>query len=73
MHSTLAFEWENPQTGLHCHKDLKNSPTSFGNRLAKELEEQKSFNPQGAVLQYVGGVLLGTETKEQNRDLTAEL
>lgn len=42
----FAFEWENPETGKESQftwtvlpQGFKNSPTIFGNQLAKELED----------------------------------
>lgn len=76
----FTFEWENLQTGRKTKltwtvlpQGFKNRPTIFGNQLAKELEEWKTFNLQGALLQYVDDILIATKTKEQCQGLTVEL
>ncbi|RMC09633.1 hypothetical protein DUI87_13419 [Hirundo rustica rustica] len=61
----FAFEWENPETGRKTQltwtvlpQGFHNSPTIFGNQLAKELEDWKRQEPEGAVLQYVDDILI---------------
>ncbi|KFM07156.1 hypothetical protein AS27_10356, partial [Aptenodytes forsteri] len=67
----LAFEWENPDSGRKTQltwtvlpQGFKNSPTLFGNQLAKELEQWERPPGAGVVLQYVDDLLIATETKE---------
>lgn len=71
----FAFEWENPHNGRKTQltwtrlpQGFKNSPTIFGNQLAKELEE---WTTKGHImiprqcyllLQYVDDILIATET-----------
>ena len=43
---------------------FKNSPTLFGNQLAKDLEQWERPHGIGKVLQYVEDLLIATETKE---------
>lgn len=56
----FAFEWGNPETGRRSQltgtvqpQGFKNSPTIFGNQLAKELENWRRQEPGVVVLQYV--------------------
>ncbi|KFW70208.1 hypothetical protein AS28_07784, partial [Pygoscelis adeliae] len=67
----FAFEWENPDSGRKTQltwmvlpQGFKNSPTLFGNQLAKELEQWGRPPGTGVVLQYVDDLLIATETKE---------
>ncbi|XP_071886675.1 retrovirus-related Pol polyprotein from transposon opus isoform X2 [Anas platyrhynchos] len=67
----FAFEWENPDSGRKTQltwtvlpQGFKNSPTIFGNQLAKELETWTPPDTEGALLQYVDDLLIATETKE---------
>ncbi|XP_064900790.1 protein NYNRIN-like [Columba livia] len=73
----FAFEWENPHNGRKAQltwtrlpQGFKNSPTIFGNQLAKELEE---WTTRGYIriprqwyllLQYVDDILIAAETQE---------
>ena len=66
----FAFEWENPDSGRKTQltwtvlpQRFKNSPSFFGNQLAKELEE----------CMYVDDVLVATETKEECYQWTVRL
>lgn len=66
----FAFEWENPDSGRKTQltwtvlpQGFKNSPSFFGNQLAKELEE----------CMYVDDVLVATETKEECYQWTVRL
>ncbi|NXD18092.1 POK8 protein, partial [Nothocercus nigrocapillus] len=52
---------------------FKNSPTIFGNQLAKELELWKKENPGGTILQYVDDILLAAETQEECLQMTISL
>lgn len=76
----FAFEWENPETGRRTQltwtvlpQGFKNSPTIFGNQLAKELEDWIPPNDKGTLLQYVDDLLVATETKEDCIKWTIEL
>lgn len=67
----FAFEWENPDSGRKTQftwtvlpQGFKNSPTIFGNQLAKELGTWIPTDIEGALLQYVDDLLIATETKE---------
>jgi len=62
----FAFEWENPKTGRKTQlcrtilpRGFKNSPTVFGNQLAKELESWQKENTGITLLQYVDDILVG--------------
>jgi len=66
----FAFEWENPNSGRKTQltwtllpQGFKNSPTIFGNQLARELETWMPPDTEGALLQYVDDLLIATETK----------
>lgn len=68
----FAFEWESPTTRRKTQltwtvlpQGFKNSPTIFGNQLAKELERWRRENPEGVILQYVDDILLASETQEE--------
>ncbi|GAB0203794.1 hypothetical protein GRJ2_002845000 [Grus japonensis] len=53
---------------------FKNSPTIFGNQLAKELEMWKKQNQgQGILLQYVDDILIAAESKETCFEMTISL
>ncbi|NXD06311.1 POK8 protein, partial [Nothocercus nigrocapillus] len=76
----FAFEWESPTTRRKMQltwtvlpQGFKNSPTVFGNQLAKELELWKKENPEGKVLQYVDDILLAAETQEECLQMTISL
>nr|XP_013815007.1 PREDICTED: endogenous retrovirus group K member 25 Pol protein-like [Apteryx mantelli mantelli] len=73
----FAFEWENPDTGrkrqltwTRLPQGFKNSPTIFGNQLARELEDWKEQGyfqlPSKAylLLQYVDDIFVATERYE---------
>lgn len=67
----FAFEWENPSTGRKSQltwtvlpQGFKNSPTIFGNQLAKDLEQWERPSNEGVLLQYVDNLLIATKTKE---------
>lgn len=67
----FAFEWENPDSGRKTQltwtvlpQGFNNSPTIFGNQLARELETWMPPDTEGALLQYVDDLLIATETKE---------
>lgn len=76
----FAFKWENPRTRRKkqlCWTALpqgfKNSPTIFGNQLAKELESWQEENPKVTLLQYVDDILLGTSTQWESIQFTVSL
>ncbi|XP_074670151.1 LOW QUALITY PROTEIN: uncharacterized protein LOC141919051, partial [Strix aluco] len=69
----FAFEWENPKSGRKTQltwtvlpQGFKNSPTIFGNQLAKDLELWEAPTPpeEGRLLQYVDDILIATKTEE---------
>ena len=67
----FAFEWENPDSGRRTQltrtvlpQGFKNSPTLFGNQLAKDLEQRERPHGAGTILQYVHDLLIATEMKE---------
>jgi len=66
----FAFERENPTTGRKTQltwtvlpQGFKNSPTIFGNQLARELEAWYPPSGNGTLLQYVDDLLIANETK----------
>lgn len=68
----FAFEWENPKSGRKTQltwtvlpQGFKNSPTIFGNQLAKDLEQWERPSEKGVLLQYVDDLLIATETEEE--------
>ena len=68
----FAFEWESPSTGWKTQltwtvlpQGFKNSPTLFGNQLAKELEVWKKENEGLTLLQYVDDILVTASTQEE--------
>ncbi|KFZ59228.1 hypothetical protein N321_03266, partial [Antrostomus carolinensis] len=76
----FAFEWENPDsrgktqlTWTVLPQGFKNSPTLFGNQLAKDLEQWELPPGNGTVLQCVDNLLVATETKERNIIWTVSL
>ncbi|XP_052635497.1 uncharacterized protein LOC128138226 [Harpia harpyja] len=67
----FAFEWENPKSGRKTQltwtvlpQGFKNSPTIFGNQLAKDLESWEAPSEEGKLLQYVDDILIATKTEE---------
>lgn len=67
----FAFEWENPKTRRKSQftwtvlpQGFKNSPTIFGNQLAKELEDWRGQEPGGVILQYVDDILIAAKTRD---------
>ncbi|GAB0208109.1 protein NYNRIN-like [Grus japonensis] len=79
--SIFAFEWESPATGRETQltwtvllQGFKNSPTLFGNQLAKELEMWKKQNRgEGILLQYVDDIMTAAESKETCFEMTISL
>ncbi|GAB0207748.1 protein NYNRIN-like [Grus japonensis] len=76
----FAFEWEDPEMGCKSQytwtvlpQGFKNSPTIFGNQLAKELETWKRKHKTGTVLQYVDDIFIATVTWEECLQLTIDL
>ncbi|XP_042653128.1 uncharacterized protein LOC122153833 [Tyto alba] len=76
----FAFEWENPKTGRKTQltwtvlpQGFKNSPTLFGNQLAKDLESWEAPSEKGKLLQYVDDILIATETEEDCATWTVSL
>lgn len=52
---------------------FKNSPTIFGNQVAKELEDWKRQEPVGAILQYVDDILASARTRDDCIQFTVNL
>ncbi|RMC21756.1 hypothetical protein DUI87_02625 [Hirundo rustica rustica] len=82
----FAFEWENPDTGRRRRQltwsrlpqGFKNSPTIFGNQLARELEEWKTTQVTVpsmfyVVLQYVDDIFLAATERDICSQLTISL
>lgn len=76
----FAFEWENPNTGRKTQltwtelpRGFKNSPTVFGNQLARQVESWNAPTQTGTLLQYVDDLLIASETKEEYVQWTVEL
>lgn len=76
----FAFEWENPESGRKTQltwtvllQGFKNSPTIFGNQLAKELETWEPPSQEGVLLQYVDDLLIATEIREDCIQWTVSL
>ncbi|RLV89415.1 hypothetical protein DV515_00014873 [Chloebia gouldiae] len=81
----FAFEWEDPATGrkkqltwTRLPQGFKNSPTIFGNQLARELEEWKTTQVKEpptsyTILQYVDDILLATQDRGTCVNLTIAL
>ncbi|KAK4811058.1 hypothetical protein QYF61_016344 [Mycteria americana] len=75
----FAFEWESPTTGRKTQltwtvlpQGFKNSPTIFGNQLARELETWDPPSRDGTLLHYVDDLLIATETKSDCIQWTTE-
>ncbi|RMC17033.1 hypothetical protein DUI87_06291 [Hirundo rustica rustica] len=72
----FAFEYESPKTRekLSSHGVLpqgyENSPTIFGEQLAKDLESREPPPGKGQLLQYVDDLLIATQTQETCVDWT---
>ncbi|TRZ16767.1 hypothetical protein HGM15179_010324, partial [Zosterops borbonicus] len=67
----FAFEWENPKSGCKAQltwtilpQGYKNSPTLFGEQLAKDLEFWEAPLGEGKLLQYLDDILIATPTEE---------
>ncbi|KAK4810644.1 hypothetical protein QYF61_007381 [Mycteria americana] len=67
----FTFEWEKPTTGRKTQlcwtvlpQGFKNSPTLFGNELAKELELWQNDHDAVTLLQYVDDMLIGSDSYE---------
>ena len=76
----FAFEWESPPVGRKMQlcwtvlpQGFKNSPTTFGNVLAKEAEQWQHKKTTTTLLQYVDGILLGADTPEECKETTVSL
>ena len=76
----FAFEWEDPETGCKSQytwtalsQGFNNSPTIFGNPLAKELETWTRKHKTGTVLQYGDAIFIATVTWEECLQLTMDL
>ncbi|RMC05663.1 hypothetical protein DUI87_17748 [Hirundo rustica rustica] len=76
----FAFEWESPKTGRKTQlawcvlpQGYKNSPTIFGEQLAKDLESWEPPPGEGQLLQYVDDLLIATWTQETCVDWTVSL
>ncbi|XP_017587552.1 PREDICTED: endogenous retrovirus group K member 25 Pol protein-like, partial [Corvus brachyrhynchos] len=77
---SFAFEWEKPKSGCKTQltrcvlpQGYKNSPTIFGEQLAKELESWEPPPGEGQLLQYVDDLLVGTQTQEACMNWTVSL
>ncbi|RMC20476.1 hypothetical protein DUI87_01326 [Hirundo rustica rustica] len=76
----FAFEWENPKTVRKNQltwcvlpQGYKNSPTIFGEQLAKDLESWEPPPGEGQLLQYVDDLLIATRIQETCVDWTVSL
>ncbi|XP_052631288.1 uncharacterized protein LOC128136155 [Harpia harpyja] len=76
----FAFEWENPKSGRKTQltwtvlpQGFKNSPTIFGNQLAKDLESWEAPSEEGKLLQYVDDILIATKTEKDCMTWTVSL
>ncbi|KAK4806158.1 hypothetical protein QYF61_001081 [Mycteria americana] len=76
----FAFEWESPTTGRKTQlcwtvlpQGFKNSPTLFGNVLAKELEQWQCNNGHITLLQYVDDLLIGSSNDSACFEATISL
>ncbi|RMC09722.1 hypothetical protein DUI87_13509 [Hirundo rustica rustica] len=76
----FAFDWESPKTGRKTQlawcvlpQGYKNSPTIFGEQLAKDLESWEPPPGEGQLLQYVDDLLIATQTQETCVDWTVSL
>ncbi|RMC21412.1 hypothetical protein DUI87_02277 [Hirundo rustica rustica] len=56
--------------GVTSFKGYKNSPTIFGEQIAKDLESWESPPGEGQLLQYVDDLLIATQTQETCVDRT---
>ena len=52
---------------------FKNSPTIFGNQLARELELWERPAGNGILFQYVDDILIATEKREECKEWTVSL
>ncbi|RMC19667.1 hypothetical protein DUI87_03230 [Hirundo rustica rustica] len=76
----FAFKWESPKTGRKTQltwcvllQGYKNSPTIFGEQLAKDLESWEPPPGEGQLLQYVDDLLIATRIQETCVDWTVSL
>ncbi|XP_059337086.1 uncharacterized protein LOC132078776 [Ammospiza nelsoni] len=76
----FAFEWESVDKGRKTQltwtvlpQGWANSPTIFGNQLAKELEQWERPLGDGTLLQYVDDLLIATVTEEECIEWTISL
>ncbi|XP_068027103.1 uncharacterized protein [Melanerpes formicivorus] len=76
----FAFEWESVDRGRKTQltwtvlpQGWCNSPTIFGNQLAKELEQWERPLGDGTLLQYVDDLLIATTTEEECIEWTISL
>ncbi|KFO56020.1 hypothetical protein N302_14826, partial [Corvus brachyrhynchos] len=67
----FAFKWESPKSGRKTQltwtvlpQGFKNSPTLFGEQLAKDIESWEAPPGEGKLLQYVDDLLIATGTEE---------
>lgn len=67
----FAFEWEDPETGRKSQltwtvlpQGFENSPTIFGNQLAKDLEGWTAPPGEEILLQYVDDLMIATTTTD---------
>ncbi|KAF4790720.1 endogenous retrovirus group K member 19 Pol protein-like protein [Turdus rufiventris] len=75
----FAFEWKNLKTRCKTQltwcvlpQDFKNSPTIFGEQLAKDLESWESPPGEGQLHQYVDDLFIATQTQEACVDWTLD-
>ncbi|RMC19679.1 hypothetical protein DUI87_03242 [Hirundo rustica rustica] len=76
----FAFKWESPKTGRKTQltwcvllQGYKNSPTIFGEQLAKDLESWEPPPGEGQLLQYVDDLLIASRTQKTCVDWTVSL
>ncbi|KFR15990.1 hypothetical protein N306_11365, partial [Opisthocomus hoazin] len=76
----FASEWENPDSGRKTQltwtvlpQGFKNSPTIFGNQLARDLEKWNPPTQKGTWLQSVDDLLIAAETERDCKKWTVSL
>ncbi|KAK4807235.1 hypothetical protein QYF61_024356 [Mycteria americana] len=76
----FAFKWESPTTGRKTQlcwtvlpQGFKNSPTLFGNVLAKESEQWQGNNGHITMLLYVDDLLIGSSNYSECLEATISL
>ncbi|RMC19915.1 hypothetical protein DUI87_03481 [Hirundo rustica rustica] len=66
--ASIQEDWHEPDDGV---KGYKNSPTIFGEQLAKDLESWEPPPGEGQLLQYVDDLLIATRPQETCVDWTS--